>query len=144
MAFARGNGFEYSLDGKNGAGYCSETHMSTRGFTAELVSSKAQDHFTVAFTVLEVSDLFHLVTQLELLMIHWGVSDFLISFHPPMSSALARPCLPMRSLPQLPSSSAYVGSHTCMCAHIYPVTFTTSPFQLPLLCPPLEVRSRLA
>lgn len=59
----------------------------------------------MAFAVLEVSTLFQLVTQLELLLIHWGASDLCV----PSST---RELSPRRiSLPQLPQRIC-VHTHT--------------------------------
>lgn len=69
----------------------------------------------MAFAVLEVSNLFCLVTQLELLTRHWGAS-VLVSFHmpPPPARPLldrASPHAPCLSLGAEPPAGSHSGTH---------------------------------
>lgn len=123
--------------------------MNPRGFTEKLVSSKPEHHFTVAFAVLEVSDLLRLVTQLEQLpMIQWGASDLLCLFLSTQQLCLIMPTRmpPTQALKHIwmPAHSLDVAqTFVCVCAEAsglrcrpIPVT-TASAF-------PLETRPRLA
>ena len=81
--------------------------------------------------MLEVPNLFQLVTQLELLIAHGGTSDLCL-FQSTHQLNLVGSCLPMGSLPWHQSLSAcmptQVHTHTRVHTHT-PAAFALSPFQ---------------
>lgn len=133
--FAKGNGFENSLCGKNGAGYCSETNEYMRfywkaGFQRDLGS------FHCGFHILEVSTLVQLLTQIRLLIIHGEASDLLsILIH----SAALSVSIVSRVLPVTAPEHICLHTHTCL--HTYACACGTLPLHSSscYFCPPSDV-----